>query len=128
MARKKRTSKVLNQAERRAAAMGSIDQTLDMGNGMTLNAFWQRVETMREQQTQYNRLLSTVDQTYNDMLQAERDLAEWSDRMLKAVAAVYGRFSNEYEMAGGARAESRRQRRPAETLAPVTSTVNATAG
>lgn len=109
MARQKRTSKVLNQAERRAAAMESISQDLDLGNGMTLNAYRQRLNTLRDRQTHYNRLLSNVDQTYNDLLNAERELAEWSDLMLKAVAVVYGRSSSEYEMAGGSPLESRRR-------------------
>ncbi len=109
MARQKRTSKVLNLAERRAAAMASISQELDLGNGMTLNAYRQRLSTLRDRQTDYNRLLSNVDQTYNHLLDAERELAEWSDLMLKAVAVVYGRSSSEYEMAGGSPRESLRR-------------------
>jgi hypothetical protein len=110
MARRKRTSKVLNKAERRAAAMGSISQELDLGNGMTLNAYRQRLNALRDQQNHYNRLLSKVDQTYNDLLDAERELAEWSDLMLRAVAVVYGRSSSQYEMAGGCPLELRRRR------------------
>jgi hypothetical protein len=117
MARRKRTSKVLNKAERRAAAMGSISQQLDLGNGMTLNAYRQRLNALRERQNQYNRLLSKVDQIYNDLLDAERELAEWSDLMLRAVAVVYGRSSSQYEMAGGSPLELR-QRRSQVGVAP----------
>jgi hypothetical protein len=88
MAWRKYTSKVLNQAGRRAAAMKSISQELDLGNGMTLNAYRQRLDTLRDRQTHYDRLLSGVDQTYNDLIDAERELAGWSDLMLKAVAVV----------------------------------------
>jgi hypothetical protein len=119
MARRKRTSKVLDLAERRAAAMESISAKLDLGNGMTLNAYRQRLNTLRDRQTQYNRLLSNVDQTYNDLLDAERELAEWSDLMLKGVAVVYGRSSSQYEMAGGSPLESRQRRSRSGQSAPL---------
>ena len=119
MARRKRTSKVLNKAERRAAAMGSISQELDLGNGMTLNAYRQRLNALRDQQNHYNRLLSKVDQIYNDLLDAERELAEWSDLMLRAVAVVYGRSSSQYEMAGGSPLELRQRRSRPSQSAPL---------
>ncbi|PSN14477.1 hypothetical protein C7293_11425 [filamentous cyanobacterium CCT1] len=114
MARAKRTSIRLQKAERRAAAMGSIKPKLDMGNDMTLDEFWAAIEDMRDRQNKYNELLSTVDQLYNEMITAEKALAERSERMLNAVAVVYGRNSSEYEMAGGKRrSERRRSSRPA---------------
>ncbi|MBE9139770.1 hypothetical protein IQ254_21660 [Nodosilinea sp. LEGE 07088] len=109
MARAKRTSTTLQKAERRAAAMGSIKPNLDMGNGMTLVSFWADIDDLRDRQKKYNELLSTVDQLYNEMLAAEKALAEKSERMLNAVAVVYGRNSSEYEMAGGKRRSERRR-------------------
>ncbi|MEA5448013.1 hypothetical protein VB780_05490 [Leptolyngbya sp. CCNP1308] len=109
MARAKRTSIGLQKAERRAAAMGAIKPNLDMGNGMTLNEFWAAIDDMRDRQNKYNELLSTVDQLYNEMIAAEKALAEKSERMLNAVAVVYGRNSSEYEMAGGKRRSERRR-------------------
>lgn len=109
MARAKRTSTTLQKAERRAAAMGSIKPNLDMGNGLTLASFWADIDEMRDRQKKYNELLSTVDQLYNEMLAAEKALAEKSERMLNAVAVVYGRNSSEYEMAGGRRRSERRR-------------------
>ncbi|MBW4484514.1 MAG: hypothetical protein KME14_18430 [Tildeniella torsiva UHER 1998/13D] len=109
MARAKRTSTGLQKAERRAAAMGAIKPNLDLGNGMTLASFWADIDNMRDRQNKYNELLSTVDQLYNEMLAAEKALAEKSERMLNAVAVVYGRKSSEYEMAGGKRRSERRR-------------------
>jgi hypothetical protein len=111
MARAKRTSTILQKAERRAAAMGSIKPNLDMGNGMTLESFWADIDDVRDLQKKYNELLSTVDQLYHEMLDTEKALAEKSERMLNAVAVVYGRKSSEYEMAGGTRRSERRRSR-----------------
>ncbi|NJL84998.1 MAG: hypothetical protein HC886_01910 [Leptolyngbyaceae cyanobacterium SM1_1_3] len=109
MARAKRTSTVLQRAERRASGMDSIDANLDLGNSMTLESFWADIDDLRDQQKKYNALLSTVDQLYNDMLEAEKAVAEKSEKMLSAVAVVYGRKSSEYEMAGGTRRSERRR-------------------
>jgi hypothetical protein len=111
MARQKRSSEVLEKAARRADALGSINEKLDLGNGLTLANFQKKVEEMRDKQTVYNRRLSGVDQAYNDMLDTEKDLAQLTERMLTAVAAIYGRDSNEYEMAGGTRRKERRRRK-----------------
>ncbi|MGP1387516.1 MAG: hypothetical protein ACTS2F_28400 [Thainema sp.] len=109
MARRKRTSNVLQKAERRASGMGSIDTQLDLGNGMTLQSFWDDIDDLRDKQKQYNMMLSNIDRLYNDLLEAEKTLAEKSERMLNAVAVVYGRNSSEYEMAGGTRRPERRR-------------------
>lgn len=109
MARRKRSSEVLEKAERRASGMSSIELDLDLGNGMTLDSYRGKVQEMRDKLNGYNRLLSTVDQTYNDLLKAERELAQWSERMLGAVAVKYGRNSNEYEMSGGVRRVERKR-------------------
>ena len=39
MARRKRTSPSLDRASTRASALQSIDENLDLGNGLTLAAF-----------------------------------------------------------------------------------------
>mgnify|MGYP006288141379 FL=1 len=111
MARQKRSSEILEKASRRADALSSINEKLDLGNGLTLANFQKKVEEMRDKQTVYNRRLSGVDQAYNDMLDTEKDLAQLTERMLTAVAAIYGRNSNEYEMAGGTRRQERRRRK-----------------
>jgi len=114
MARRKRSSLTLERAERRAAGMRSIQADLDLGNGMTVEAYTAAVEAMRNTQNKYNTLLSSVDQAYNDMLAMEKNLAELSERMLSAVGVKYGRNSTEYEMAGGVRRSERRSRQPKE--------------
>lgn len=115
MARAKRSSNAIKRAERRAAGMESIQTKLDLGNGMTLASFWTEIDDVRNKQNQYNTLLSTLDQVYNELQESERRLSEKSAKMLQAVAIVYGRDSSEYEMAGGTRPPERRRSRRAAT-------------
>jgi hypothetical protein len=54
MARRKRSSVVLERAVRRAAGINSIDPSLNLGNGLTLPAFSTLIETMRNKENAYN--------------------------------------------------------------------------
>jgi hypothetical protein len=103
MARRKRSSAVLEKAERRALSLEAIAADLELGNGMSIETYRQRIDAMRATISSYNRMLSAVDQLYGDMMQQERDLSDLNVRMLAAVAAKYGRYSAEYETAGGSR-------------------------
>jgi hypothetical protein len=108
MARTKRTSKVLEQAQRRAASLASIDQVLDLGNGLTAAAYNTAITTAQTLLTEYNQALSTVDDRLNALVAAEKRLQDLSERMLAGVAARYGKDSSQYEQAGGVRKSERK--------------------
>lgn len=110
MSRKKRTvSKVIQNAAARAAGLESIDTTLDLGHGMTLELYRTAIDEARSKQTAYNTLLSWGDEARNEFDSAEASVRALSDRMLAAVAAKYGRDSNEYQKAGGTRMSDRKR-------------------
>lgn len=108
MARRKRTSKVLEKAERRLASMSSIDPNLDLGDELTLAGFSTLIETMRTTENAYNSALSSLDKLYREMLETERELADMAEHMLLGVATRYGKSSVEYGMAGGVPKNQRR--------------------
>lgn len=110
MTRKKRkSSSVLDKAEVRASAMESIQSDLDLGNGLTLEAYRSAINNVREKQNQYNKTLSSLDSLYSELLFDEGQLGEMSDHMLSAVKVKFGRNSYEYEMAGGVRRSERKR-------------------
>jgi len=117
MSRRKRSSLILEKAERRAASLQSINANLDLGNGLTLEEFMKQIQGLRSKVNHYNTLLSSIDEAYNDLTNAEKALADIHERMLAGVAAKYGRDSNEYEMAGGKR-KSERKRSVKKTESP----------
>ncbi|MBE9006498.1 hypothetical protein IQ259_15860 [Fortiea sp. LEGE XX443] len=110
MARKKRTSKVLEKAARRAASINSIDPNLDTGNGLSLARFSTLIETMRTKENIYNSTLSYLDKLYSEMLKTESELADMAEHMLLGVATRYGKSSVEYGMAGGVPKNQRRKK------------------
>src|SRR5258708_4116353 len=109
MGRLKRTSKVLEKAGTRAAAMSSIDLKLDLGNNLTMEAFAATVTDVRGKLDDYNAVLSKADEANNLLTEAEKSLADLSERMLAGVASKYGKNSHEYEKAGGVRKSERKR-------------------
>jgi len=117
MARRKRSSKVLEKADRRIASLRSISPDLNLGNGLTVDVYTNLITDMRDRLAAYNTVLSTVDKTYNDMLLIEQKLGDYSELLLLGVATKYGKSSDEYEMAGGVKkSERKRSTRTASVL------------
>lgn len=123
MSRPKRGSKVLEKAEMRVAGMQSINQTLDLGNGLSIEHFSAMITEMRSKLAAYNTTLSAIDKARSEVLELEQKLSDYSEHMLLGVATRYGKSSNEYEMAGGVRKDRRRSRRLGNTTATKNSLV-----
>lgn len=110
MSRKKKyTSIVVEKAQTRLAALKSIQATLDLGNGLNVETYGGVIDDVRQKMENYNTALSVVDQSYTAVIEAEKVMAEWTERMLIAVAYRYGKNSNEYQMAGGTRRSDRKR-------------------
>jgi hypothetical protein len=109
MARLKRSSQVLEKAERRCAGLRSINVTLDLGDGLTIENYLLLIDGLRSQLATYNESLSIVDRAAGTVQDTEQQLRTLSERMLIAVAAKYGKDSYEYEMAGGTRKSERKR-------------------
>jgi hypothetical protein len=120
MARPKKTnSKVLEKATLRAAGLQTIGSNLNFGEGLTLRAYNQMIQEMRNKMATYNATLAQVDQTKAELVSLERALGDFSDRMLTGVATQFGKNSPQYTMAGGVPKNDRKRRKPVEA-APAT--------
>ena len=103
MARKKKTSQVIEKAELRADSLKSIDAALSLTGDLNLAAYEAKIEDVKKSLSAYNTKLSELDGQLNAFLAKEKELRDLSTRMLAAVGAVYGKDSSEYEQAGGTR-------------------------
>jgi hypothetical protein len=111
MARLKKKVTHYDVAVTRLSAIKSIDARLDLGGGIDLVTYEKKINDLRDKLNAYNTLLSQVDAHLNDIMAGEKDLRDYSERILTGVAARYGKDSNEYEQAGGKR-KSERTRSP----------------
>jgi len=118
MARRKRNSNVLERADRRIESLQSISVQLDFGvraasrrEGLTIQAYTMTINDLRSKLCAYNTALSTIDKLTDDVKNAEQVVIAMSEKMLLGVASRYGKSSQEYEMAGGARRGNTKNKR-----------------
>jgi hypothetical protein len=118
MPRPKRQSPAVAKAQKRCAALKSIDPALDLGGGLTCAAFDAAIQAALGRLEAYNTALSQVDAALNELQATEKGLAGLSERFLAAVKGRYGGDSTEYEKAGGTRRSERRRRKPKAPAKP----------
>ncbi|MBD2410243.1 hypothetical protein FACHB389_15175 [Nostoc calcicola FACHB-389] len=111
MARRKRNSSVLERADRRIESLQSISVELDFGEGLTIQAYTMVINDLRSKLAAYNTALSTIDKLTDDVNNAEQAVIKISEKMLLGVGSRYGKNSQEYEMAGGARRGNTKKKR-----------------
>jgi hypothetical protein len=109
--KKRNRSIILDNAETRAAALAAIEPPLTLGGEVTLAAYQAKIVATRETQSRYNGLLAEADKVRVELSRAERDLANFSERILAAVGGLYGRDSHTYVAAGGSLKYARRRGR-----------------
>jgi ABC-type transporter Mla subunit MlaD len=119
MARKKRNSTILTYAEHRLVALEAISPTLDLGDGLSVEAVSQAITATRTQLKSYNAALTEVDQLKEAMQKQEQALEELVDRMANAVVAKYGKTSQQYKTVSDVRKTPRRNAIKVEAIQPV---------
>lgn len=115
MARRKRGSRTLERAQKRLDGIQAVNPKFSAGSGVTAASYLKMINELRSEISAYNTALSNVDALTNRVADKEKQLAQYSERMLLAVAAQYGKDSDEYEKAGGVRKQDRK--RPTRKLA-----------
>jgi DNA repair ATPase RecN len=101
MSRLKRNSKGLAQAIQRIAGMKSIAEDLEFGDGLSVVEYETRMKALQTQLAAYNTRLAELDEMAAEITQKEQELRNYSEKMLLAVAARYGKDSLPYMQAGG---------------------------
>lgn len=113
-------SVILDRAQTRAAAIGTITPPLELGGELTLAAYQTAIAATRTQLDEYNALLANSETSRREFERLERNLADLSERMLAGVGSVYGKNSETYVKAGGVLKSERKRRSQAAASAPLT--------
>lgn len=106
---KKSIPRDVDEARQRVAGMISINDNLDLGNGVSVQAITALIETTTDEIGEYNTMLSQIDQKSNEIDAHVKTLNDLTSRALKGTEFKYGRDSNEYEMIGGTRTSDRKK-------------------
>jgi hypothetical protein len=116
MSLRKRTSRILENAELRFSGLKAIDANLDLGDACDLKSLTQLIGQLRARIEAHNTALTTIDSAKVEIEQLEQILSTFSEKMLMGIGFKYGKDSREYEMAGGVRKSERIRRSRATRL------------
>lgn len=109
MSYKKRVSTHYNKAVTRLASLKSINEKLDLGNGLTVPMYDAAINDFMVKLDTYNTHLSQIDGLKNAVDAGEIALKDLSERMLDGVASKFGKDTDEYEKAGGVKKSERKK-------------------
>ena len=109
MSLRTRSSAAVDKAQLRLALLKSIDENLNLGHGLTIEAYNQLINTTRATLEAHNTLVSNLEESRKTIIQMDKTLSEMSERMLSGVATVYGRNSIQYSKAGGSNGKRNKQ-------------------
>ncbi|WP_414575887.1 hypothetical protein [Anabaena sp. CCY 9402-a] len=107
MARKKRSSRILEKAEFRVAGLKAIDPNLNLDDTCNLQNLTQLIDRFHNMLDDYNAAIAMIDSSKKKLDDMEKNLSQVSDKMLMGVGFKYGKNSSEYELAGGVRDSER---------------------
>ncbi|MFN6463450.1 MAG: hypothetical protein RMZ41_016770 [Nostoc sp. DedVER02] len=107
MARRKRSSRILEKAEFRVAGLKAIDPKINFDDTHNLQNLTQLIDNFHNLLDEYNAAIAMIDSSRNKLDEMEKTLSQVSDKMLTWVSCKYGKNSNEYELAGGVRDSER---------------------
>lgn len=114
MPRRKLPSKIIAAAEMLAAALESIDPSLDLGNGYTLAAFRATISTTSSQENRFFQAVTVAEDERTRWKEMEDALAMLSELYVKAVEVKHGTGSAAHLKVGG-KAVGDRRRGPRKT-------------
>ena len=109
---KSRTSKALEISRRRLERLKSIEPQPDFGTGFSIADFENRINQLAILEAAYNQSRSDLDAQLTQLRKGEKDLLDYRERILIAIASIYGKDSAEYVAAGGIRKSERKRPRP----------------
>jgi hypothetical protein len=79
---------------------------------MTISNYEKSIDGFTGHLANYNKVLSTVDDLYNQCIASLQEVKDLNERMLSGVGFKYTKNSSQYEMAGGTRKAERKKRAP----------------
>ena len=109
MTRKTRESTALSKASNRKKAVSAIEPNFDLGNDITEKNYQLKIDALNKKLDDYNLMIGKLNTMANELEELEKELNDYSDRVLSGVGSKYSNDSDEYEMAGGVKKSERKR-------------------
>lgn len=107
-----RMSPILEDSLRRLERIRAIDPLPNFGTGFSIDDYETSLNELRSILGSYNTSIGAADQLLTQLKMKERSIRDLRERVLTAIAFIYGKDSDEYVAAGGIRKSERKRPRP----------------
>lgn len=105
-------SPILEDSLRRLERIRAIDPLPNFGTGFSIDDYETSLNELRSILGSYNTSIGAADQLLTQLKMKERSIRDLRERVLTAIAFIYGKDSDEYVAAGGIRKSERKRPRP----------------
>lgn len=107
--RTRRKSAAIIAAQDRKAGLVNIDPTIDLGNGLSAQSYQAKIEMTESKLNAYVNAVAQADASRVMLIDAEKELNDFSDHIMRAVSVKFGLNSPEYVSVGGTRKKDKKR-------------------
>jgi hypothetical protein len=116
-------SSILEDGLRRLERIKAIDPLPNFGTGFSVSDYESNLNELKSILGLYNTTIASADQLAIQLRDKEKEIRDLRERVLTAIAFIYGKDSDEYVAAGGVR-KSERKRRASNSVSSATGSQN----
>ncbi|MEZ4912139.1 MAG: hypothetical protein R2774_14915 [Saprospiraceae bacterium] len=105
----RRKSAAIMAAQNRLAGLMNIDPVVDLGNGLSVQSYQAKIDMTQEKLDAYVNAVAKADAARVMLGDAEKELNDFSDHIMRGVSVKFGLDSAEYVSIGGIRKKDRKR-------------------
>jgi hypothetical protein len=105
----RRKSAAIIAAQDRLSGLMNIDPIIDLGNGLSAQSYQDKIEMTEAKLNAYVNAVAKADAARAMLIDAEKELSDFSDHIMRGVSVKFGMNSAEYVSVGGTRKKDRKR-------------------
>lgn len=105
----RRRSAAIIAAQDRLSGLMNIDPIIDLGNGLSAQSYQDKIEMTEAKLNAYVNAVAKADAARAMLIDAEKELKDFSDQIMRGVSVKFGMNSAEYVSVGGTRKKDRKR-------------------
>ena len=105
----RRKSAAIIAAQDRLSGLMNIDPIIDLGNGLSAQSYQDKIEMTEAKLNAYVNAVAKADAARAMLIDAEKELSDVSDHIMRGVSVKFGMNSAEYVSVGGTRKKDKKR-------------------
>ena len=105
----RRRSAAIIAAQDRLSGLMNIDPIIDLGNGLSAQSYQDKIEMTGAKLNAYVNAVAKADAARALLIDAEKELSDFSDHIMRGVSVKFGMNSAEYVSVGGTRKKDKKR-------------------